>query len=176
MPSLFGNRQIELRLSREDRALLTRLVAAIERPVLEIHVMHHVVGPIQLDHSGSLTLRPGVGPAVRGVLTIDGKDWLIMQTIKDTETKVVSVRWIDALGNPAKQDSMTFELADANTCTLEVAADGQSATLRPIQEAGHLGTGQVKVTGHTEGETDDVALGDYEVVGGEAVTGVVVFT
>lgn len=140
-----------------------------------VHVYHHVLEPIRLEHSGTLALVPARNKPVRGVLTIDGKDWLDMQTIKDTEAKVVSVRWFDALGNPASQGSQTFELADANTCTIEVAADGQSALLTPIQEAGKLGLGQVKVTGHTDGETDDLALGDYEVVASEAVSGVVNF-
>ena len=142
---------------------------------IHVHVYHHLPQPLRLEHSGAITLVPARSPIVRGVLTINGEEWLTMQTIKDTEVKTVSVKWFDALGNPAKQDSMTFELADANTCTLEVAADGQSAILKPIQEAGKLGVGQVKVTGHTEGESDDIALGDYEVVAGEAVSGVVEF-
>ena len=84
--------------------------------------------------------------------------------------------WLDADGNPATVASVVYEVSPATIGTIAPDADPLAgATFTPNPAAGNLGTGQVKVTGTNADGTTAIALGDFQVVASDAVSGVVNF-
>lgn len=86
----------------------------------------------------------------------------------------LSIAYEDASGNAATVDGApVWEVSDENLGTLEVSEDGFSATLIAV---GSTGTFQASVTADAdlgEGVRSLVTVLDVEVVGGEAVVGII---
>lgn len=86
----------------------------------------------------------------------------------------LAIAYEDASGNPATVDGApTWSVSDENLGTLEVDEDGLGATLITV---GSVGSFQVNVTADAdlgEGVRQLVTTLEVEVVGGEAVVGVI---
>jgi hypothetical protein len=90
--------------------------------------------------------------------------------LQDDKSLPVSVEFVDAKGNAAKVDGLPqWAVSDESLATLEVAADGLSAVVKPV---GPLGSFKLQVKADADlGEGVKEILGelDIEVIGGEAV-------
>lgn len=117
------------------------------------------------------SLNPGGAARVIFYATIDGeKRKVIKMFLKDDQSLPVSVEFVDAKGNAAKVDGApVWAVSDEALATLDVAADGLSAVVKPV---GPLGSFKLQVKADADlGEGVKEILGelDIEVIGGEAV-------
>jgi hypothetical protein len=90
--------------------------------------------------------------------------------LTDTQKVALSIAPVDAAGNPAAVEEVTWEVSDSAVLTLAVAEDGLSAE---VVTTGALGTAQVSVKADAligEGVEELTGLLDIEVVADKAVS------
>ncbi len=99
-----------------------------------------------------------------------------MTTLPDDQVADGTIAYVDAKGKPAKvEGAPVWSSSNEAILTVLAAADGFSAVVTPVD----LGTAQVKVVADADlgaGVTEIITLGDFEVVGGQAVAGNLSFT
>jgi hypothetical protein len=89
--------------------------------------------------------------------------------LTDIQKVALSISAVDAAGNPAPIETVSWVSSDTNILTVEASADGLSAVATTV---GPLGTAQVQVTADVRmgvGEVNLQGILDVEVIASEAV-------
>lgn len=95
-------------------------------------------------------------------------------TLPDDKTAVATLTTVDAKGNPAPVQAVSWESSDPSI--LEVTADPVEPSKASIKPVGPLGQAQVRANldpDTTMTGDEFIVLGDIEVVAGKAVSGTV---
>ena len=114
-------------------------------------------------------LEPAEKPATRFLFIVAGKE-ITNMFLKVTQKLPVSVKPVDAKGNPAKVDGAPQYALAGLEGEIEVAEDGLSAIFTP---SGALGVGKIQVKADAdlgEGVVEILGELEVEVIAGDAVS------